>query len=68
MKRMLELVPPDRNILGMQNSEGSTLLHVTAIVGNLDAAKILVEKNQALLDAKDNEGHTPLARALSNMH
>ncbi|KAK9075762.1 hypothetical protein SSX86_004091 [Deinandra increscens subsp. villosa] len=65
---MLNLATKDKPQLDMRNSEGSTLLHVAAIVGNLDAAKILVEKNHDLLFAKDNEGHTPLARALSNMH
>ncbi|GKA40306.1 ankyrin repeat-containing domain, PGG domain protein [Tanacetum coccineum] len=47
---------------------GSTLLHVAAIVGNTDAAKILVEINHELLFSKDKEGQTPLSRALSNMH
>ncbi|KAD6454939.1 hypothetical protein E3N88_09645 [Mikania micrantha] len=47
--------------------EGSTLLHVAAIVGNTNAAKMLVERNQNLLYEKDNEGQTPLDRAVSNM-
>ncbi|KAK9075765.1 hypothetical protein SSX86_004094 [Deinandra increscens subsp. villosa] len=68
IEHMLNLAVQDNPQLDMQNSEGSTLLHVAAIVGNLDAAKILVEKNHDLLFAKDNEGQTPLARALSNMH
>nr|KAJ0198105.1 hypothetical protein LSAT_V11C700357620 [Lactuca sativa] len=42
--------------------------HVAAIVGNTEAAKILVARDPHLLFAKDNEGHTPLAIALSNMH
>ncbi|KAD6455069.1 hypothetical protein E3N88_09775 [Mikania micrantha] len=54
--------------LDMRNSEGSTLLHVAAIVGNTEAAKILVERNKDLLYEKDNEGQTPVNRALSNMH
>ncbi|KAD6455064.1 hypothetical protein E3N88_09770 [Mikania micrantha] len=40
--------------------EGSTLLHVAAIVGNTEAAKILVERNQDLLYVKDNEERTPV--------
>ncbi|XP_076907283.1 uncharacterized protein LOC143563675 [Bidens hawaiensis] len=68
LEKMLEMVPEGSTLLGMRNSEGSTLLHVAAIVGNTQAAKILVRKNQDLLYAKDNEGQTPLARALSNMH
>ncbi|GKA71697.1 ankyrin repeat-containing domain, PGG domain protein [Tanacetum coccineum] len=47
---------------------GSTLLHVAAIVGNTDAANILVEINHDLLFSKDKEGQTPLSRALSNTH
>ncbi|KAL8239957.1 hypothetical protein R6Q59_016524 [Mikania micrantha] len=54
--------------LDMLNSEGSNLLHVAAIVGNIDAAKILVKRNKGLLYEKDNEGQTPVNRALSNMH
>ncbi|XP_021979050.1 uncharacterized protein LOC110875156 [Helianthus annuus] len=68
LEKMLELVPERSTLLGMQNSDGSTLLHVAAIVGNIEAAKILVQRNQDLLFIKDKEGHTPLARALSNMH
>ncbi|KAD6455067.1 hypothetical protein E3N88_09773 [Mikania micrantha] len=54
--------------LDMLNSEGSNLLHVAAIVGNTEAAKILVKRNKGLLYEKDNEGQTPVNRALSNMH
>ncbi|KAK9073670.1 hypothetical protein SSX86_006264 [Deinandra increscens subsp. villosa] len=68
LEKMLEMAPEGNTILDMKNSEGSTLLHVAAIVGNTEAAKILVGKNQHLLSTKDKEGHTPLARALSNMH
>ncbi|KAI7755411.1 hypothetical protein M8C21_005579 [Ambrosia artemisiifolia] len=65
LKDMLNLATPP---LDMQNSEGSTLLHVAAIVGNTEAVELLVEKDSDLLFAMDNEGQTPLARALSNMH
>ncbi|XP_076957165.1 uncharacterized protein LOC143632561 [Bidens hawaiensis] len=68
IEQMLNLGAQENPQLDMQNSEGRTLLHVAAIVGNLDAAMILVEKNHELLFAKDNKGHTPLARALTNMH
>ncbi|KAL8239958.1 hypothetical protein R6Q59_016525 [Mikania micrantha] len=58
----------DQPSLDMLNSEGSNLLHVAAIVGNTEAAKILVKRNKGLLYEKDNEGQTPVNRALSNMH
>ncbi|KAL8224100.1 hypothetical protein R6Q57_019575 [Mikania cordata] len=54
--------------LDMRNSEGSNLLHVAAIVGNTEAAKLLLKRKKDLLFEKDNEGQTPVARSLSNMH
>ncbi|KAK1418559.1 hypothetical protein QVD17_27704 [Tagetes erecta] len=68
LEEMLNLATQDNQQLDMRNSEGSTLLHVAAIVGNTEAAKMLVGKNKELLYAKDNEDQTPVARALSNMH
>ncbi|KAD6454880.1 hypothetical protein E3N88_09586 [Mikania micrantha] len=68
LRKMLNLARKDnQQALDMRNSEGSTLLHVAAIVGNTNAAKMLVERNQNLLYEKDNEGQTPLDRAVSNM-
>ncbi|MFS7951771.1 putative ankyrin repeat-containing domain, PGG domain, ankyrin repeat-containing domain superfamily [Helianthus anomalus] len=63
---MLNLATP--YTLDMKNSDGSTLLHVAAIVGNTKAAELLVGINRDLLFAQDNDGQRPLARALSNMH
>ncbi|KAD6452964.1 hypothetical protein E3N88_07669 [Mikania micrantha] len=69
LKRMLKLATKDnQQSLDMRNSEGSTLLHVAAIVGNTEATKMLVERNPDMLYEKDNEGQTPIDRALSNMH
>ena len=68
LQKLLELTPKNTQLLDLRNSDGSTLLHVAAIVGNTQAADILVGRNPELLFAKDNEGHTPLAIALSNMH
>ncbi|CAH1448926.1 unnamed protein product [Lactuca virosa] len=68
LEYLLELTPENTQLLDVRNSDGSTLLHVAAIVGNTEAAKILVARDPHLLFAKDNEGHTPLAIALSNMH
>lgn len=68
LQHMLNFGAHDNPQLDMRNSEGSRLLHVAAIVGNTEIAKILVEKNNDLLFTTDKEGHTPLARAHSNMH
>ncbi|KAI3495786.1 hypothetical protein L1887_38132 [Cichorium endivia] len=68
LQKMLEVIPENTQLLDVKNSDGSTLLHVAAIVDNTKAAEILVERNRDLLLAKDNEGHTPLAIAISNMH
>ncbi|KAI3495776.1 hypothetical protein L1887_38122 [Cichorium endivia] len=68
LQQLLEEIEPNTELLDLRNSDGSTLLHVAAIVGNTEAAEILVERNRDLLLSKDNEGHTPLAIALSNMH
>ncbi|KAL7591719.1 hypothetical protein Lser_V15G32867 [Lactuca serriola] len=68
LQKLLERTPENTRLLDLTNSDGCTLLHVAAIVGNTEAADILVGRNRELLLAKDNEGHTPLAIALSNMH
>ncbi|KAI3495846.1 hypothetical protein L1887_38192 [Cichorium endivia] len=68
LEKMLELTPENTQLSDIRNSDGSTLLHVAAIIGNTEAARILVARNRDLLLAKDNEGQTPLAIALSNMH
>ncbi|GKA12126.1 RNA-directed DNA polymerase, eukaryota, reverse transcriptase zinc-binding domain protein [Tanacetum coccineum] len=68
LEELLELTPLENTLLDMQNSDGSTPLHVAAIVSNTEAAKILLRRNRNLLFAKDKAGHTPLAISLSNMH
>ncbi|XP_023736002.2 ankyrin repeat-containing protein NPR4 isoform X2 [Lactuca sativa] len=67
-EKLLEKIPQNTQLIDVTNSDGSTLLHVAAIIGNTEAADILVEINPDLLLAKDKEGQTPLALALSNMH
>ncbi|KAL7604627.1 hypothetical protein Lser_V15G19366 [Lactuca serriola] len=68
LEELLEVTPENTKLTDVRNSDGSTLLHVAAIIGNTEAADILVERDPDLLLAKDNEGQTPLALALSNMH
>ncbi|KAL7592500.1 hypothetical protein Lser_V15G32884 [Lactuca serriola] len=68
LEKLLGMTPENTQLLDLRNSDGSTLLHVAAIIGNTEAADILVARNPELLFAKDNEGQTPLALALSNMN
>ncbi|PWA63513.1 ankyrin repeat-containing domain, PGG domain protein [Artemisia annua] len=68
LEELLELTPAENTLLDVQNLDGSTPLHVAAIVGNTEAAKILLRRNRNLLFATDRAGHTPLAISLSNMH
>ncbi|PWA53833.1 ankyrin repeat-containing domain, PGG domain protein [Artemisia annua] len=68
LERLLQMTPAENKLLDLKNSDGSTLLHVAAIVGNTKAVDILVRRDPELLLAKDNEGHTPLALSLSNVH
>ncbi|KAD6454599.1 hypothetical protein E3N88_09305 [Mikania micrantha] len=69
LEKMLNLATKDNEqSLDMKNSEESNLLHVAAIVGNKEAAKLLLKEKNDLLFETDKEGQTPVARALSNMH
>ncbi|GJY67352.1 ankyrin repeat-containing domain, PGG domain protein [Tanacetum coccineum] len=67
-KEMLEKTPKNISPTGLINSDGSTLLHIAATVGNIEAAEILMDKYPDMLYKTDNEGQTPLVVALSNMH
>nr|GEW10538.1 ankyrin repeat-containing domain, PGG domain protein [Tanacetum cinerariifolium] len=67
-KKLLEKTPTENTLLDVVNSDGSTLLHVAAIGGNIEVVNMLVKRNPELLLAKDNEGHIPLAISVSNMH
>jgi len=46
-----------------KNSEGHTALHIAAIVGNKDAAELLVEKRKELLEIKDDKLNIPVRSA-----
>ncbi|GKA08345.1 ankyrin repeat-containing domain, PGG domain protein [Tanacetum coccineum] len=67
LKKLLEKIPAENTLWDVRNSDGSTLLHVAAIVGNTKAANILLKRNPDLLLAEDKEGHTPLAISLYNL-
>ncbi|KAI3724780.1 hypothetical protein L1987_64545 [Smallanthus sonchifolius] len=68
LMKLLKTVPEESTLPGIQNSEGSTVLHAAANVDNTDAAEMLVKENKELLFVKDKDGQTPLAIALSKMH
>ncbi|KAJ9190397.1 hypothetical protein P3X46_001606 [Hevea brasiliensis] len=54
----------DKDLLGQPDKDGDTPLHYAALVGNTEAATILVEKNPALLHKTNNNGLTPLHAAV----
>ncbi|KAK1407388.1 hypothetical protein QVD17_39003 [Tagetes erecta] len=58
----------DEQVLQQRVSDGSTALHIAAIVGNKQAAELLVNKNRKLLQIEDQNGEEPLQKAFVNMH
>ncbi|KAL7181669.1 hypothetical protein ACSBR1_040542 [Camellia fascicularis] len=47
----------------LQNKEGNTVLHEAAIVGHVEAAKLLVSKDEKLLDIANYDEYLPLHSA-----
>ncbi|KAI3709218.1 hypothetical protein L2E82_38977 [Cichorium intybus] len=58
----------DSQLPKMINLDGSTPLHIAAIVGNTQGAMLLIKKNASLLEIQDRKGETPLDKAYENMH
>ncbi|KAJ0752417.1 putative ankyrin repeat-containing domain, PGG domain, ankyrin repeat-containing domain superfamily [Helianthus annuus] len=58
----------DEQVLKQRASDGSTALHIVAIVGNKHAADLLVKKNSNLLEIEDSDAKTPLEKAYENKH
>nr|GEY42628.1 ankyrin repeat-containing protein [Tanacetum cinerariifolium] len=56
----------NEELIEEENNKGQTALHIAALVGNKDAAEILVMKMDSLLYVKDNFGEVPLVTAYSN--
>ncbi|CAH1449288.1 unnamed protein product [Lactuca virosa] len=67
VSEMLRLIKVE-HLLEMKNKNGSTALHIAAIVGNTEAAKFLIIRNRELLVTEDNKCETPLDKAFDNMH
>ncbi|KAJ0752166.1 putative non-specific serine/threonine protein kinase [Helianthus annuus] len=58
----------EEQLLHQRENDGSTALHIAAIVGNKDAAELLVERNGRFLGIEDHKGRDPLHVAYENMH
>ncbi|CAI9293564.1 unnamed protein product [Lactuca saligna] len=67
VNEILSLIKPGQ-LPKMVNLDGSTALHIAAIVGNTEAATLLIENDRRLLEIQDHEGDTPLDKAYQNMH
>ncbi|KAI3860962.1 hypothetical protein MKW92_028167 [Papaver armeniacum] len=56
-----------RDVLEIKEKSGFTALHMAASLGNVEAAKLLINKNHKLIEIRDNEGNIPLETAISKM-
>ncbi|KAD4177972.1 hypothetical protein E3N88_26563 [Mikania micrantha] len=63
VRRLLWHMGDDDDFTEIKNLNGSTVLHIAAIVGNTYAAELLLKYNKRLLDIEDNQGKTPLDKA-----
>ena len=66
VQNLVHLMPPEA--LALCDELGNTALNVAALVGNTEAAIILVKKNPALLHIRNNRGWLPVHRAALNAH
>ncbi|GJX25038.1 ankyrin repeat-containing protein [Tanacetum coccineum] len=65
VKELLNFIKDEEQVEN-RNSYGHTALHIAAIVGNKDAAELLVEKRPKLLEIEDGESNIPLICAYLN--
>ncbi|GKE80068.1 ankyrin repeat-containing domain, PGG domain protein, partial [Tanacetum coccineum] len=61
-----EMTPAENTLVDVQNSDGSTPLHVAAIVGNTEAAKILKEENREVFSGRSGDELLVLAISSKN--
>ncbi|KAK2968195.1 hypothetical protein RJ640_001027 [Escallonia rubra] len=61
MKKLLQLMLPADLVLA--DGQGFTALHIAAVVGDVEVAKLLVQKNPDLPDIANNEKSKPLLTA-----
>ncbi|XP_042752314.1 uncharacterized protein LOC128127077 isoform X2 [Lactuca sativa] len=55
LRKLLGVTPENTQLSNVQNSDGSTLLHVAAMVGDVIVAEMLVAREAALLFTKDKK-------------
>ncbi|CAH1449317.1 unnamed protein product [Lactuca virosa] len=67
VSEILSLIKPGK-LPKMVNLDGSTALHIAAIVGNTEAAMLLIKNDRRLLEIPDHKGEIPLEKAYENMH
>ncbi|PWA66970.1 Ankyrin repeat-containing protein [Artemisia annua] len=58
----------NEELIEEKNSKGQTALHIAALVGNKDAAELLVKKRNNMLYVKDRLGKVPLHIAYTTNH
>ncbi|XP_021992207.2 uncharacterized protein LOC110889025 [Helianthus annuus] len=68
VEKLVAKLPPNSLLNMLTSFRDYTPLHIAAVVGNTEAVKILVNKNQELLYAKDVDELLPIHRALINSH
>ncbi|GJU84958.1 ankyrin repeat-containing domain, PGG domain protein [Tanacetum coccineum] len=66
LEELLEMTPAENTLVDVQNSDGSTPLHVAAIVGNTEAAKILKEENREVFSGRSGDELLVLAISSKN--
>ncbi|OMO67190.1 hypothetical protein CCACVL1_20718 [Corchorus capsularis] len=66
VKKLVELMTAAD--LALQDDNRETSLSIAATVGNLEAAKLMVEKNPELPNIRDKESAVPLHRAVQYHH
>lgn len=67
VKEILQLIK-EVNLQKMVNLDGSTTLHIAAIVGNKEEATVLIKNDKCLLEITDHKSQTHLDKAYQNMH
>lgn len=67
VNEILSLIEPGQ-FPYIKNLDGSTALHIAAIVGNTEAATLLIKKDRSLLEIEDEKYEKPLHKAFQNMH
>ncbi|KAI3848579.1 hypothetical protein MKX03_029765 [Papaver bracteatum] len=65
VEEMVKIV--SRDVLEIKEKSGLTALHMAAGLGNVEAARSMVNKNRKLIKLRDNDGNILLETAFSNV-